>query len=220
MEITQLQKKITGGIYLVIDPAMEIKTLLNRLDKALSAGIDVVQVWNNWPQDLDQSSFLRKITKLCQACQIPVLINQDWQQLLQNHDLQGVHFDKFPTDFEGIKEQIGRPFITGITCSGNLQTITLAEQHQLDYVSFCAMFPSKSAGSCDIVMPQTLTKARELTNMPFFVSGGMTPENTAQLKSHINFQGVAVISGILSATHPAIEIKKYKQAINPINNEK
>ena len=77
----------------------------------------------------------------------------------------------------------------------------------------CAMFPSPSAGSCDIVMPQTVKQARGMTGMPIFVSGGITPENIQLLKKETPFDGVAVISGILSAAHPQQKVKEYKDAL-------
>lgn len=205
--------QITGGIYLVLNPAMEHKLLLTQLSAALKGGIQVVQIWNNWPDDLDKLSWVASVGELCRPYQIPLLINQEWQLLIQTPHLQGVHFDTIPADFETIKTAIGKAFLAGITCSGDLDTVIWAQQQQLNYVSFCAMFPSPSAGTCDIVMPATVRQARTIITMPIFVSGGITPENILTLKKETPFDGVAVISGLLSAKDPQQKVQQYKQAL-------
>ena len=209
-------RPIKGGIYLVLDPGMEQEVLLKKLLAALVAGINVVQIWNNWPAGIDKLKWIEAVASLCSNYHVPLLINEEWQLLTQSDGLQGVHFDAIPTNFKEIQQTVGRPFLSGITCSGNLETVGWAHQHGFDYVSFCAMFPSPSAGSCDIVMPKTVRQARGMTNMPIFVSGGITPENITLLKKETPFDGVAVISGILSAEHPQQKVKEYQQALEAV----
>ena len=66
-------------------------------------------------------------------------------------------------------------------------------------------------------MPATVKRARLLTGMPIFVAGGITPQNIPGLKKLTPFDGVAVISGILSAEDPEQKVKEFKNAlsINP-----
>jgi len=205
---------ITGGIYLVLNPTMELNLLLQKLADALKGGIQVVQIWNNWPAGADKLSLIEHIAGLCRFYRVPLLINQEWQLLQASPFLDGVHFDCIPYDFDAVKANIGKPFLAGITCSGNLDDIAWAHEHGLDYVSFCAMFPSPSAGSCTIVMPATVREAKKMTSMPIFVSGGMTPENIIALKKQAPFDGVAVISGLLSTANPEQKVKQYHEALN------
>lgn len=205
--------KITGGIYLVLDPAMDKIRLLNKLSAALATGIQVVQIWNNWPEGADKLGWIEDVAELCKFRQVPLLINEDWDLLTRSSHLQGVHFDHIPASFDSIKQTVGRPFLTGITCSGDLQTVVWANTHHCDYISFCAMFPSASVQSCDIVMPATVRQARTLTPIPLFVSGGITPENIVSLRKETPFDGVAVISGILSAEDPQQKVQQYKDAL-------
>ncbi|RZK16277.1 MAG: thiamine phosphate synthase [Pedobacter sp.] len=214
MEMILNKNKVTGGLYLVIDPSMALDVLLKKLSSAISSGIDVLQIWNNWPVGIDKVSFIKKIAELASPRQIPLLINQEWALLEQTTDLHGVHFDHYPSDLSIIKKKIGREIIIGVTCSGDLKTVALAHKNQLDYISFCSMFPSRSAGSCEIVLPETVKQARELTNLPFFISGGITPENARALKVQIPFNGVAVISGILNAENPGESTKQYQKALS------
>jgi thiamine-phosphate pyrophosphorylase len=210
----EMSKKIAGGIYLVIDPGMERQLLFHKLKAALEGGIDVLQIWNHWPEGINKLSFIQEISALAKPYHVPLLINQEWALLNETSALDGVHFDAFPVDLPSIKQKIGKAFIAGVTCSGNLETVIQAHQNQLDYISFCSMFPSRSAGSCTIVLPKTVEQAGKLTDIPLFISGGITPENTATLKQKIDFDGVAVISGILNAKNPKQQTLAYQDALN------
>ena len=213
--------KIVGGVYLVLDPGMEKSTLLHKLKEALEGGVGLLQVWNNWPASFNLSAkqdLIQSIVHAASAYRVPLLINEEWE-LLKGSGLAGVHFDKIPEDYEAIKAEIKRDFICGITCSNSLEVIHWAEQSQLDYISFCSMYPSGSVDSCDIVRPETVKKAREITQIPFFLSGGITADNLSELKE-LDFAGVAVISGILNAESARESAFAYKNALTNLNSKK
>lgn len=212
-----MERKIKGGVYLVIDPAMEEKTLLEKVAQALEGGVQVLQIWNHWPEHFalaDKNRLIEAILKISTQYNTPTLINEEWE-LLKHTALEGVHFDSIPKDFENIKKEVGRRFISGITCSNELAVIEWAERNDFDYVSFCSMFPSSSVDSCEIVRPETVRKARAITQMPLFLSGGITTANLATLKE-LDFNGVAVISGILSADSPKHSATAYQNALQTI----
>ncbi|PKV63265.1 thiamine phosphate synthase [Pontibacter ramchanderi] len=211
-------KPITGGVYLVLDPGMHKSQLLQKVQEALDGGVSVLQIWNNWPAGYtwpDKLGLVQELVALADVYRVPVLVNEEWQ-LLKETDLGGVHFDHIPPDYEALKAELNRDFICGITCSNNLEVVRWAEQHQLDYVSFCAVFPSPSAGSCEIVQADTIREARKITQMPLFLSGGITAENLTKLQE-LDFNGVAVISGILNAASAKESTAAYKQALNNYN---
>ena len=211
--------KIAGGVYLVVDPAIEKSLLLCKLATALKAGIKAVQIWNNWPHQADKQACIAAVSSLCRAYQVPLIIDNDWELLIGSPYLDGVHFETLPLNYNEIQKKVGRPIIAGITCSGDLDVVRWAEQNKLDYISFCAMFPSASAGSCTIVMPSVVKEAREITSLPLFVSGGITPENMVSLRRLAPFDGVAVISGVMSTDEPYAKVKLYQNALNaPIHN--
>jgi thiamine-phosphate pyrophosphorylase len=208
---------IKGGIYLVVDPAMELTVLSHKLSGALKGGLSAVQLWNNWLPETDQINYINKMAGLCHNYGVPLLINEQWELLASSPMLDGVHFDSIPSNYHLIKNSVNRPFLAGITCSGNLDIIRWADANALNYISFCAMFPSPSAGSCDIVMPSTVRQARDFTTLPFFVSGGISPENITLLSKEISFEGVAVISGVMSADDPLASVISYKKSLNLIH---
>ena len=219
--MSSTQKKIEGGVYLVLDPAMEKSALLSKLKETLEAGVSVVQIWNHWPDDFTtnhKKELVEQIVACCSPFEVPVLINDEWE-LVTSTDLYGVHFDEIPEDFEDVIAEIGNEAILGITCSNNLEVIRWAEEHDFDYISFCALFPSPSVSSCEIVRPETIRKAREITQKPLFVSGGITAENLTEL-NELDINGVAVISGILGADSPGASTRNYTNALKTLRAEK
>lgn len=201
-------RTITGGLYLIADPALGAGYVLPRIEAALKGGVDIVQVWNHWHKGQDPEEFLQKICDLVHAYDKPVLINQRWEWLL-TFPLDGVHFDNIPADWQTIQNFLRRPFIKGITCSNDQERIKWAIDHDASYISFCSMFPSSSADNCEIVGHDVVRAVRKTTSMPLFVSGGINLHNTGQMMS-LGINGIAVISAILKAEDPEAMAKEFK----------
>ncbi len=209
------KKIITGGLYLVLNPDMDREILLSKLGQSLKGGVDVIQIWNNWPELFtleNKIELIHDVLRTAEDFQVPVLINEEWE-LLKETALDGVHFDTLRADLHVVRSEIKRDFIFGITCNNDLSVIHSGEKEGADYISFCSMFPSRSVSSCDIVMPENVRKAGEMTDLPIFVSGGITAENLKKL-SDLPIDGVAVISGILNSETPEKSAQDYKQILN------
>lgn len=200
-------RKITGGLYLVIDPSMERTVLLHTLQQVLEEEVAAVQIFDQFDSMADPLELVKEVIRLCHNKQIPVLMNNHWEWLMEA-DLDGIHFDRLPEHFDSLRKQIQRPFITGVTCNNDLSVIVEAIRMQVDYISFCSMFPSTTSNSCELVEFETVQQARRLTSIPLFLAGGIRPANMAELKS-LPYDGVAVVSGIMSAPDPGSAIRQY-----------
>lgn len=203
--------KLQDGIYLIIDPSMDSQALLNKLTEIIHERIAGLQIWDNFRPDQDPLVLVEKIVQLCHSAKVPVLINNRWELLLKT-DLDGVHFDKIPDNLQQVKADVKRSIIRGITCNNDLSVVKWADENHFDYVSFCSMFPSSTANSCELVAFDTVKEARRMTSLSIFLAGGIRPENMEQL-NELSYSGVAVVSGIMSAEKPIEEIKKYHQKI-------
>ncbi|MBK6263916.1 thiamine phosphate synthase [Marivirga sp. S37H4] len=201
------KRNISSGVYLVIDPSMEEGLLLKKLKAVLPEEIAAVQIWDNFHKGQNIQDLIEKICAICYLHNIPVLINNQWELLL-NTSLDGVHFDVIPENYNEIKQTIKREFISGVTINNDLTVVKLAEMYQMDYLSFCSVFPSVTSNSCELVSFDTIKATRKLTSMPVFLAGGIRPDNIHQLKD-LPFEGVAVVSGIMSSTDPAGAVKNY-----------
>ena len=202
-----------AGLYLVIDPSQEQESLLNKLQAALKGGVDILQIWDHWPKDKGKEAkleFIKRAKALAKDFQVPLLMNQDWELAVET-GLDGVHFDQLPENFQDVRVKLKGQYI-GLTVTNNMEAVQMAEQNSLSYISFCSVFPSPSVDSCDIVQPDSIKKAKEISNMPVFLSGGINQENLGQLKA-LPFNGIAVISGILNEDDPEAAAKKYKEKL-------
>lgn len=190
------------GLYLVLDPAKDEESLLAGLRQSLAGGVDLVQIWNHWAAAFSRQEKLKligKVQAVAQRYSVPVLINEDWELAL-DAGLHGVHFDGIPDNWKEIQLALQGKLI-GITVGNDLDLVRWADENRLSYISFCSVFPSSSVTTCELVTPESIQVARELTQIPIFLSGGIRPENLPQLEKH-SYQGIAVISGILGAVDP------------------
>lgn len=209
MEVKANKKSIKSGIYLVIDPSMEEDVLLNKLQIILTKEIAAVQIWDNFKNGQNIVALIQRIYFLCAQYQTPILINNHWEYLKET-ELDGVHFDAIPTNLQEIRKQINRDFIFGLTCGNDLINVRWAAKHNIDYISFCSMFPSSSVGNCEIIAYETVKEASLIFDKPLFLAGGIYPENIKQL-DELKYDGIAVISGIMNSEHPDQVIDEYHQ---------
>lgn len=217
MEINNTIKIINGGVYLVINPADNNEILFSKLEKLVELEIAAVQIWDNFPADINQLAFIKKVCFICHQKNVPVLINNHWQ-ILNDSAADGIHFDEIPDNLEEIIKTLEKKFIMGITVNNDLSLVQWANENELGYISFCSIFPSATSNSCELVKPETIEKARTITSMPIFLAGGIKPENM-HLLNKLSFNGVAVVSGIMSAEDPLATTNKYLNELKKINNE-
>ncbi len=212
------KQQIKEGLYLVVDPEMEKTVLIDKLRQIMEKSeIAAVQVWDNFKNIENQISLINEICKICKNYKVPVLLNNNWN-LLSRTEASGVHFDEIPNNFKEIKKNISANALLGLTCNNDLETVRWAETNMLDYISFCSIFPSSTANSCDLVDFEIIKEARKITEMPIFLAGGIKPSNMHLLKE-LDFEGVAVISGIMSAENPSISAENYNSEFKKIKNE-
>jgi len=202
---------IQSGIYLIIDPSIDENILFAKLNIIIEENISAIQVWDNFNEDQNIEELLLKIYEITSFNNIPLIINNRYEYLKQI-PLAGVHFDEVPDNLNKIKKEINRDFIIGITCNNELSKIEYAEKHQFDYISFCSMFQSKTANSCELVKFETVQKAKSIFSGKIFLAGGIDLNNIKNLKE-LNYDGIAVVSGIMNAENPSETIKNYHQKI-------
>ncbi|HWK99474.1 MAG TPA: thiamine phosphate synthase [Parapedobacter sp.] len=205
------KRTIGTGVYLVIDPSMNRSELYDKLDAVLAEGIAALQIWDHFREGDDIPKLINELCLRCHAKDVPVLINNLWPYLIDT-PLDGVHFDAASRDYKAVQAAIGRPFLCGITATNDMTPVWWARDHQADYISFCSMFPSSTADSCEIVTPASVNRAKAIYSGPVFLAGGIRPDNVAEL-NELHYAGIAVISGIMSSDTPGKTIRQYQKNI-------
>ncbi|MFD2834746.1 thiamine phosphate synthase [Gramella sp. AN32] len=207
-----MMKNKKKGIYLIIDPSMDETVLLDKIAKVLGEEIVALQIWDNFQETQNRHAFIEKICALGHAKNVPVLINNHWH-LLKNTSLDGVHFDAIPENWKEIKSEISKEYIIGLTCNNDLSDVEWAAKNQLDYISFCSLFPSITSNSCELVSFDTIRETTKKYSLPVFLAGGITPQNLALLRD-LDFDGIAVVSGVMNAKIPEKAIQEYRRKLN------
>lgn len=205
-----MENSIKPGIYIVINPAKNKNETIRVLRSIKEENLAGIQIWDNPTLKRIDPTLIEEIISLFKG-RTAVLINNKWE-LLAEHNFDGVHFDKVPTNLQEIEQQIGRKFIKGLTLENDLEVVQTAKKLHFDYLSFCAMFPSSTVSSCEIVSQDAVKKCLELTSMPIFLSGGITPHNLDRLNT-LAYSGIAIVSGIMEASDPLKAIKEYNKLI-------
>lgn len=209
---TMEKRRIRDGVYLVVDPGMEEDLLLAKISSALQSEVSALQIWDHFREDQDVTDICEKIAVLARQKEIPVLINNR-TDILEQTPLSGIHYDEIPVSFGAFRARTGGPLITGITCNNDLAEVEWAARHGIDYISFCSVFPSVTSNSCERVDFEVIREARRIFPGAIFLSGGIHPGNIEKLDS-LDYNGVAVVSGIMSTDHPDVAVKKYLNKLN------
>ncbi|MBD3631105.1 thiamine phosphate synthase [Cyclobacterium sp.] len=206
MKKLNLQAK--KGIYLIIDPADRPESeCYGILEKLCRYPIIALQIWDHFRESQDSLKFIRRVCQVARPYPFPVLINNRWEWIKET-GADGVHFDTIPENLEEIKEELPDKSIFGITCNNDQELIQQAEEKGFDYLSFCSLFPSKTANSCDIVSFKTILETEKKSRLPLFLAGGIDLYNLPRL-NELSYSGVAVISGIMQAADPCKAMEEY-----------
>lgn len=194
---------------MVVDPRPGLKEIIPKVKAALEGGINAIQLWNKWEPAMDHKDFISEICKLSHQFEVPVLVNENWQWL-KTFPLDGVHFDAMPEDVNYIRREIGKDFLVGITCGNDETRIRWGIVNNVDYISFCSIFPSSTSKSCELVSPEIIQATRERTSIPIYAAGGITFEN-APLVLNLGVDGIAIVSEIMKAEDPKLAVNRFKQ---------
>lgn len=201
------------GLYLVVDTTIPEQTLFPIVDKALEGGVNIVQLWGEEKNEslpavaADILALTRRHGALC--------IVGDDVELCKRIGADGVHFDGYAnpplTPFEA-KQQLGSDAVIGVTCGNNVEKLRWAQENGADYVSFCAMYPSSSVDTCEIVPLEMIRTAKRMLSIPVFASGGITVENVEEVLN-AGADGIAVVSAILRAPDPRAAAAEFKEKL-------
>lgn len=206
-------KEKLSGLYLIVDLSMPEQKLIRAVEGAVKGGVQIVQIWN--ATKAGEQSTLRicdRIGSVVDKVRVPLIVNNDLS-LAKRVDADGVHLDEFNTSANDARKLLGADAIVGYTCGTNQDMVRKAESLGADYISFCAVFPSPSVDSCEIVPLDSVRHAKQVISIPVFASGGITLEN-AHLVLEAGADGLAIASSILHAENPEAKARAFRQTID------
>jgi thiamine-phosphate pyrophosphorylase len=192
---------------------MPEKKLLQAVSQAISGGVQIVQIWNaTGKAPKDTLRVAKGIHSKTLKQDIPLIVNNDLS-LAKKLDAEGIHFDDFQVSASEARRLLQIDAIVGYTCGNDQTRVRKTESLGADYLSFCAVFPSPSVESCEIVPLESVRQAKNIVHIPVFASGGITPEN-AHLVLGAGADGLAIASSILKSANPKAAAEVFRQILD------
>jgi thiamine-phosphate pyrophosphorylase len=176
--------------------------------EASAHGLKVLQLRE---KDLSAKELLSLAEQIRNAAPELKLIINDRPDVALACGAYGVHASEEGWPAERLRENFPSIII------GKSAHTAMRDTSGLDYVTFGPVFatPSKSALG---IGPRGLTALRqavELSSVPLFAIGGMTPERAHDCRAR-GAHGVAVMSDLLQAKDVATRLAEYKEALGEL----
>ena len=202
-------KDTITGVYGILPADLDDDVLLSKAEAALKGGLQTLQFRDKksgYKRALKRALALREITKHYDA----TFIINDSIQLAQASGADGVHLGRDDVaDLGNIRNDLDESMIIGITCRADAVFAKLALEHGADYVSFGAVFGSRTKPEVPVLGLPRLNKARQMfSDANICAIGGITIDNIAAVK-HAGASSAAVITGLFEAEnieHRATEL--------------
>jgi thiamine-phosphate pyrophosphorylase len=113
-----------------------------------------------------------KILNICQKYNTPFIINDD-VSLCADIGADGVHIGDDDMGIIEAKNIVGDDAIIGVSCYNDIKKAQKMQQQGVSYVAFGRLFPSTTKPFASSVDITTITKAKEILNIPVCVIGGV-----------------------------------------------
>ncbi len=187
------------GVYGILPADLDRDDLLARAEAALQGGVRLLQFRDKkqgYKRQLKRALALRELTCRYDAR----LIINDSAQLAVDAGADGVHLgrDDAPNLIQ-LRNEIGDDLLIGITCRADAAFAQSVLKDGADYVSFGAIWQTRSKPEVPEIGLARLAKARQLfPEANICAIGGIGPQNIAQVKA-AGADCAAVISGLFAA---------------------
>ncbi|HSF58987.1 MAG TPA: thiamine phosphate synthase [Candidatus Binatia bacterium] len=181
------------------------------LEQALDGGVRAVQLREKDLSGRDLFLLAERCQKLCQTYQAALFIN-DRVDVALAVDAAGVQLGKLSIPVETARTLLGSQKLIGVS-THTLQEAKEAEQSGADFVLFGPVY--FTASKAVYGSPQGLSALKTIVDnisLPVYAIGGITLENIQSTKN-IGVRGVALISAIVSASHPKEAAEKMLQQL-------
>ena len=169
------------------------RTLYDVVRDSLDGGVTFLQLRE---KELDDETFLEEAVKLQEMAReynVPFVIN-DNVDIAVKMDADGVHVGQSDMEAGNVRALIGPDKILGVSAQ-TVEQALLAQETGADYLGVGAVFPTGSKDDADEVSFETLKEICDAVSIPVVAIGGITYENTPELKGS-GICGIAVISAI------------------------
>ena len=203
--------KVLKGLY-PITPSLYKSDIdyLSQVRSVLESGVNVFQFRSKFLSFRRKRFLLKSISNICIDNNVKLIINDDYS-LCKLFDISGLHIGRNDKDLISARKYFGKEFIIGKSCYNSIELAKYSMDNNASYVSFGAMYPTKSKASAIIVRHSILIEAKKIIRIPICVIGGI---NNLNYKKFIKLGAkyIAISSFIWDnpKLKPEMAIKKFK----------
>lgn len=184
-------------LYAVTDRAWTgEKSLYEQVEQALKGGVSCLQLRE---KNLTHDEFLseaKEIKKLCNAYNVPLIINDDVDIAIES-GADGVHVGQKDMDVSEARRKLGADKIIGVSAR-TVEQALLAEKNGADYLGVGAVFSTSTKLDAKNISHEILRDICSAVSIPVVAIGGISKDNITQLAG-TGVDGVALVSAVFSA---------------------
>ena len=169
--------KVLKGLY-PITPSLYKSDIdyLSQVRSVLESGVNVFQFRSKFLSFRRKRFLLKSISNICIDNNVKLIINDDYS-LCKLFNISGLHIGRNDKDLISARKYFGKKFIIGKSCYNSIELAKYSMDNNASYVSFGAMYPTKSKASAIIVRHSILIEAKKIIRIPICVSGGINKSN-------------------------------------------
>ncbi len=201
------------ALYLVTDRRLSRgRSTREIVEAAVRGGVTCVQLREKTGSTRDFVNQAIAIKDFLKTHAIPLIIN-DRLDVAQAVGADGVHLGQSDMPFKTAKAILKDTMIIGISAE-SLEDAIEAENAGADYIGVSPIYatPTKTDTAPPLGL-EGLARIREQVKIPLVGIGGLNADNAAEVIRH-GADGVAVVSGIVSADDPEKAARHLKDIIN------
>ena len=168
---------------------------LKRIEDALKGGVDILQLREKEKTDLEILNLGKKVKKICDKYDIPLLID-DKPHLAWALGC-GVHVgaDDFPISL--CRKLLGKEALIGATAK-SVEAAKKAQEDGADYLGVGAIFETKTHVKTKRTSVETFKEIKKSVDIDVYAIGGLNIENVDILKNSKS-DGICVVRAIMDA---------------------
>lgn len=170
------------------------------LDRALSGGVDIVQLRVKDAGDDEIVATARRFAAAC-AAHGALLILNDRPDLVEAAGADGVHVGQDDAPVSEARRLVGPQRIVGLSTHSPTQIDAACAQPEIDYIGVGPVHATPTKPGRPAVGVELVRYAAGHATLPFFAIGGIDPGNVAAVRA-AGAERIAVVRALTEAADP------------------
>ena len=200
-------RQFPGGIYGILPSALSLQDMLAKAEAAMRGGLRLIQYRNKKQGFHRARKEAQALRALCDNYDCTLIVN-DSIQLAKACLADGVHLGRADiSSLESLRQTLGEHMLLGVTCRADAAWARHVLTCDVDYLSFGAVYASRSKPEVPVMGIPRLHKARQMfPDARICAIGGITAERLPEVRA-CGADAAAVISGLFSADDIATQAR-------------